>query len=315
MPSRRDFIKALGGALGAGMLTAAGGSAVIPKPAGAAEPPLPNAYEYIKLISTNESLPGGQTLSFLPGPVAINDRGKVIFYAKDATETMGVYEVDINSRSTRKVARSGDSLPDGTTLRQVNGLDTNANGSIAVLVNAIEPGGDKYKSLNGAYLERNGNGLQPAATFNQQVPGTSHRFGSHFIDMDLHSNDDLALVAHYTTDGQGAAQAGLIHMPGSSNGTGRVVVSSPAMVHGQEGQLSSLGLVHVNRGGDYILQAHTPSGGALNTADQGMDLGAPTRQDSLLIKGNIYSDKPTGFASLAWPQYPKPGDLPPSAAR
>jgi hypothetical protein len=312
MPSRRDFIKALGGALGAGVLTAAGGSAMMPKPAGAAEPPLPNAYEYIKLISTNEGLPGGQTLAFLPGPVMINDTGKVLFYAKDATETMGIYEKDISSGALRKVVRSGDTLPDGTTVGHVYGMDTNGNGSVAVLAYAIEPGGDPNKGLHGAYLEKGGNGLQPAATFNQQVPGTSHRFGSHFTDMDLHSNDDLALVTYYTTEGEGAAQTGLIHMPSSGNGNGRVVVSSPALVHGQEGQLSSLGLVHVNRTGDYILQAHTPSGGALATADPGMGLGAPVRQDSMLVRGNVYSSEPNGFVSLAWPDFPKPGGPPPS---
>ena len=312
MPSRREFIKALGGALGAGILTAAGGPVMTSRPARAAGPPLPNAYSYLKLITTGEALPGGQTLSFLPGPVMINDTGKVVFYAKDANETMGVYEIDINSYGQRKVVRSGDTLPDGTTVGHVYGMDTNANGSISVLAYAIEPGGDPNQGLHGAYLEKNGNGLQPAATFNQQIPGTSHRFGSHFMDMDLHSNDDLALVTYYTTDGEGVGQTGLIHMPSSSNGTGRVVVSSPALVHGQQGQVASLGLVHVNSKGDYVLQAHKPSGGALATAADSGELGAPLNQESLLIKGNVYKSQSNGFVSLAWPEYPKPGGPPAS---
>ncbi len=76
--------------------------------------------------------------------------------------------------------------------------------------------------------------------------------------------------------------------------------------------MSSLGLVHVNAKGDYILQAQKPSGGALTTASSGQDLGGPVRQDSLLIKGNIYRAEASDFVSLAWPQYPKPGGPPPS---
>jgi hypothetical protein len=312
MSSRREFIKALGGALGAGILTAAGGGTGAPRPAGAATPPLPNAYSYSKLISTGGALPGGQTLSFLPGPVMINDTGKVVFYAKDASETMGVYEIDISGGGSRKVVRAGDALPDGTTVGHVYGMDTNANGSIAVLAYAIEPGGDPNKGLHGAYLEKSAGGLQPAATFNQQIPGTEHRFGSHFTDMDLHTNDDLALVTYYTTTGQGAGQTGLIHMPGSGNGNGNVVVSAPSLIHGQQGQVSSLGLVHVNAKGDFVLQAHKPSGGSLTMSADGADLGAPERQESLLIKGNVYNFQSSGFVSLAWPEYPKPGGPPAS---
>lgn len=311
MPSRREFIKAMGGALGAGMLTAAGGNAVMPRVANAAAPPLPNSYSYAKLISTGDGLPDGQTLSFLPGPVMINDTGKVVFYAKDASGTMGVYEIDISGGGSRKVVRAGDALPDGTTVGHVYGMDTNQNGSIAVLAYAIEPGGNPNQGLHGAYLERGGGGLQPAATFNQQIPGTEHRFGSHFADMDLHSNDDLALVTYYTTPGQGAGQTGLIHLP-SGNGDGRVVVSAPSLVHGQQGQVASLGLVHVNSKGDFVLQAHKPSGGSLTMSADGDELGAPVRQESLLVKGNIYNSQAGGFVSLAWPEYPKPGGPPAS---
>jgi hypothetical protein len=313
MPSRRDFIKALGGALGAGILTAAGGRAGAPRPAGAAEPPLPSAYAYSRLITTGDALPGGRTLSFLPGPVMINETGKVVFYAEDSSGTMGVYELDISQpTSQRKVVRAGDVLSDGNTVGHVYGMDTNANGSIAVLAFTTTPDGDGYQGFHGAYLERGGGGMQPAATFNQQVPGTDHRFGSHFQDLALHNNDDLALVTYYTTQDQGAGRTGLVYMPSASNQNGWVVVSTPSLVHGQQGPVSSLGLVHVNTKGDYILQAHKPSGGALTTAAAGVELAAPVQQESVLIKGNIFRAQAGDFVSLAWPQYPKPGGPPPS---
>ena len=303
MPTRRDFIKALGGALGAGLLTAAGGRS--PRPASAAGPPIPSAYSYRALISTGAALPGGQTLSFLPGPVMINDTGKVIFYAKDSSDVMGLYEVDLNDPAqVRKVARSGDTLADGKTLGHLYGMETNTHGTIAMLAYTTD-------GLHGVYMERNAGGMQPAAAFNQQIPGSGHRFGSHFQDLSLQRDDNLCLVAYYTTEDQGAGRIGLIHLPsGSVNESTRVVMSSPNLVHGQDGYVNDLGLVHVNNNGDYVIQAFQATEGALATA---ADTGGAARRESVLLKGNLNSSiSSMDFATLAWPQFPKPGGPPPS---
>lgn len=313
MPNRRDFFKALGGALGAGILTAAGGTISPPRPAGASEPPLPSAYAYQKLISSGDALPGGQTLSFLPGPVMINDTGKVIFYAKDSSEVMGLYEIDINDPADKRtVVRAGDTLADGNTVGHVYGMDTNPSGAVAVLAYTFPSDGNSNQGLHGAYLEKGGSGLQSAAAFNQAISGTEHSFGGHFKDLCVHGNDDLSLVAYYTTPGQGAGRMGLVHLPGASNQNGRVLVNSPNLIHGQEGQVGGLGLLHVNHRGDYVLQAYKPSGGALAVSSQAGEVAAPLRQESLLIKGNVYTSKASGYVSLAWPQFPEPGGPPPS---
>lgn len=306
MPNRRDFIKALGGALGAGMLTAAGAGKVHSQTAG---PPLPSAYTFIKLLSTGDALSSGLTLDLLPGPVMVNATGKAVFYAKDSGGAMGLYELDINNPGeVRKVTRQGDELSNGDIVDSIDSADSNHKGSIAVL--AV----NQQEHISAVYLEREAGGLEPAAWFNQAIPGSGRRFGAVFSDLDLHGDDDILLVSHFSTEGQGSGQVGLFRLAqGEVNQDASLLLSTPALVHGQKGNVSSLGLIHANHGGDYVLQAFTNNGQPVTSLDHGsQEQDAPNTQGSVLLTGSARKPMSQGYAALAWPQFPKPGGPPAS---
>ena len=301
MPNRRDFIKALGGALGAGMLTAAGAGKLHSQTTGS---PLPSAYTFRELISTGGSLGSGLTLDLLPGPVMINEMGKVVFYARDTAGAMGLYELDLSDpNQVRKVIRQGDALGD-KTLKIINSADSNHTGSIALLLVNQEEG------LPGVYLERQGGDMEQVASFHQGIPGTDYRFGAEFSDLDLHGDDDVLLVSHFSSDSGDNGRVGLFLLPqGEASQNTTLVLSTPALVHGQEGKVASLGLIHANDKGDYVLQAFT-NGGRPITSGTLQASGAPGGQGAVLLKGNTRRPARSGYSTLAWPQFPKPGGPP-----
>ncbi len=306
MPNRRDFIKALGGALGAGMLTAAGAGKLHSQTTAR---PLPSAYTFSELISTGGSLGSGLTLDLLPGPVMLNGIGKVVFYAKDTAGAMGLYELDLSDpNQVRKVTRQGDTLSNGDTVDSIDSADSNHKGSIAVL--AV----NQQEHIPAVYLERQGGELEQVASFHQEIPGTGYRFGAVFSDLDLHGEDDLLLVSHFSSEGQGGGQVGLFRLAqGEVNQNTSLLLSTPALVHGQKGDVASLGLVHANHDGDYVLQAFTNNGQPITSLQSGsQEQGAAKRQGSVLLAGSARKPMRQGYAALAWPQFPKPGGPPAS---
>jgi hypothetical protein len=295
MSSRREFLKAVG----AGAATLAAGG-LWPRPAAAA--PLPQAYAFVELLATGAALPGGGSLSFLPGPVALSDAGSLLFLAQDSRGVMGVYRLEVASGELGKVLASGDTLPDGNTAYRIATFDTNHRGSAAVIANSAEEG------LFGVHLARPGEALQQVAALGQQVGDTDHRWGGEFTDLVLHQDDDLLVVAHYTTQGLDAGRAGLFHLPGSGRGA-RLLMTTPSLVHGADGQVADLGLSHLNSG-DYVIQAVTVNQDLVSSSAAGGGAAAPVR--TALVTGSTGRAQTSGFATLAWPQYPRPGGPPPA---
>jgi len=299
MPTRRSFIKALSAATGIGALAVSGGR--FPRPAAAAT--LPQAYAFTRLINSGDTLADGYTVDFLAGPVAINQTGKAVFYAKDSGGAAGLWEVDMDDPSqVRKVVRAGDELTAGTVERIIT-YDTNDLGSVAVLIQHSD-------GLQAAYVERSGGGLVQAVGFQQEVPGLGHKLGAHMQDLVLHTGDSMALVSYYNPEDGAPAQSGLFNFPsGEVDSQASLLLSSPALVHGQEGHVGTLGLSHVNDSGEYVVQAFIPHEGSIAASTGGV-AEAPNR--GVLIKGDTRRSQASGFATLSWPQYPKPGGPPPT---
>lgn len=285
MVKRRDFIKLMGGALGSVALTSCGHDRYSDEPPIA---PIPNGYLFYRLISSGDTLPGGNTLGAIPGSVMINNAGEVYFYGMDQTETNGFYEllIDFNgSRPTveqmRKVVREGDVLNDSKVVSQINMADTNRHGSFAATVLTDD-------NLSSLYLEREKRGLEPIAGFMTTLPGGGGKFGASFGDLDLHDNDDILIVSHFAPSDTIQGHQGLFHLPGGEvNQQGRIVTSTRDQIPGTDAYLTGIGLVDLHDNGNYIMQSYGSNTSHLlqsaSMTSGSMDVIAP----SLLMSGNV----------------------------
>src|ERR1035437_4071892 len=195
MLKRRDFIKVLGGVIGAVTLTTSCGSRGNNDTS--AVTPIPNGFRFFKIISSGAVLPGGNTLTGIPGTVMLNDANEVHFYGLDQTNANGFYELLMDyggSRptvtQTRKVVREGDVLNDKKEVSRINRGDINNQGSFAAILHTND-------KLPGLYLERQKKGLEPIAGYQTTLPGGGGTFGGIFGDVDIHTNDNILVVAHY----------------------------------------------------------------------------------------------------------------------
>lgn len=285
MIKRRDFIKLMGAALGAVVLTSCGDSQNSDEPPIA---PIPNGYLFYKIISSGDPLPDGNVLGAIPGSVMINNAGEVYFYGMDQTETNGFYEllIDFNgSRPTveqmRKVVREGDVLEDSKEVVQINMADTNRHGSFAATVQT-------HDNLTSLYLERGKQGLEPIAGFLTTLPGGGGKFGASFGDLDLHDNDDILIVSHFSPSDTVQGHQGLFHLPfGEVNQQGCIVASTRDQIPGTDSYLAGIGLIDMHDNGNYIMQAYgSNTSQLLQTASMpsgSMDAVAP----STLMGGNV----------------------------
>lgn len=286
MATRRDFIKGLGGALGAVVLTSSCGSGG--GTAGSPPVPIPNGYRFFRIISSGDSLPGGNTLAAIPGVAMLNDRSEVYFYGSDQTEANGFYELLMDfsgSRPTllqqRRVVREGDRLRDSKTVSQIQMADVNNRGSFAAILHTDD-------NLSGLYLEREKQGFEPIAGYLTKLPDGKGRFGAIFGDVDIHTNDDILMVAHFAPHDSVQGQQGLFHLPGGEvSQKGRIVASTTDLIPEAGGFLTGMGLVDLHDDGNFVLQAYGTSsenifrkqlekGGALNG-----------RAGSMLINGSV----------------------------
>jgi hypothetical protein len=289
MPTtRRDFIKGLGGALGAVVLTSScgsggdGGGKTI-------SPPIPNGYRFYKVKSTGDSLPAGNKLAAMPGAVMVNNRDEIFFYGADETHANGFYELLIDYGGSRpvilqerKVVREGDVLKDSKKVSKISTADINDGGSFATVLHTDD-------KLSGVYLEREKQGIEPVAKYLTKLPDADGRFGAVFGDLDLHDDDDLLMVAHYAPDDSVQGQQGLFYLPdGEVNKKGSLVVSTEDIVPDSGGFVTGLGLVDMNDDGNYVLQAY---GISPETVDKHKSLKAGEMLNadvgSMLINGNV----------------------------
>lgn len=284
MIKRRDFIKLMGGALGAVALTSCGNSG---NSGEAPIAPIPNGYRFYKVVSSGDALPGGNTLGAIPGTVTINDMNEVYFYGLDQTKTNGFYEVQVDfdgSRpkvvKTRKVVREGDELKDKKVVSQVNMADTNDHGSFAATIQTDD-------NLSSLYLEREKQGLEPIAGLRTPLPGGGGKFGGNFGDLDIHDNNDIMIVSHFAPSDTAQGHQGLFHLPGGEvNTQGRIVASTRDAIPGTDGFLTGIGLIDMHDDGNYVMQAYGSNTGQLMQTAKQTNRMMDAVASSMLISGN-----------------------------
>src|SRR5204862_4274364 len=123
------------------------------------------------------------------------------------------------------------------------------NGSVAAVI-------ETTKDTPGVYVEKNKGGLQPLVSFLDPLPGGGGTFGGFFGDLDLHDNDDLLLVGHFSTDDR-QNYNGLFHLPGSqASDTGALLIRSGQLLPQTGAVLVDLGLIGLHDGGNYVVQMY-----------------------------------------------------------
>lgn len=278
MNNRRDFMKLLGGALGAG---AAAGLAPGRTLTALAASPMPSGYRFFRLVTTGMSLPGGRELQYLTGPTLINDRNQVLFAAQDTEGATGIYRYQLETdgylfevSAMEEMVREGDTLSDGEVVRAVFAAATNDQGGLGMLIQTED------SRLNAVYTLQDGQ-LVPVAAYRTQVPGQDHRFGANISDITMANSGELLVVSHYTTEGVSSPRQGLFYLPsGTLDSDTQILLTTPALISGSESLLDHLGLSHSNRNGDYIIQVATHQNAL--TAE-----GAAPAARTVLVQGRV----------------------------
>jgi len=288
MATRRDFLKGLGGALGAVVLTSSCGSG-----GGSSSNNntslIPNGYRFFRVLTTGDPLPEGNTLFAMPGAAMINSRNELFVYGLDQADRSGFYELLLDFGGSRpavlrarKVIREGDVLKDSKVVDQVTSGDVNDLGSFAAVVKTTD-------NLSGLYLERQKSGFEPVAGYLTGMPNGAGKFGSFFGDVDIHDNDNILFVAQYAPYGIVQGRQGLIYLPGGEvNEKGSIVTSTADLIPETGGFISGLGLVDMHDNGNYVLQAYGMSQAMIT--GQKVSAGAgrlDAEAASMLITGNV----------------------------
>lgn len=292
MQSRREFIKMTGLALGGVILSSCGSSS------GPSGRPVPNGFQFYRLINRGDALPGGTTITDLPGSAMISSANTVFFHAKDSAGAMGCYELSVDYggirpvvTGIRKVVRDGDLLPDGRTVAKVTGGDVNRAGSYASVLKLTDG------NVTGLYLDPDRKGMQRVVGYQDASPGVDGFIGQRIGDVDLHDNNDILFTAHFGNHKKGRPQVGLFHLPAAGVGSNaRLVATSDELVSGADGILKSFGLIDMNDGGYYVTQAVVELHKATGTA-----VTASTRpvQATALLSGHIADARPQAVVAAS----------------
>jgi len=308
---RRDFLGLLGTALGGVALTrggvlAAGGGRF--GRGGAGVPPLPNGYRFYNVLT-----PGvadfGLGLRGISGGVFLNDRGEILFHAQNAKDGFGMYGLTMDYggetpavAGVRTIVEQGDVLPDGHTVDSIRRGVTNADGSVAAVLQTEE--------TPGVYLQRRESEIEPVIGFLDPAPNGTGEFGAAFGDLDLHDGDDLLVVAHFV-DEEEDAEIGLFHLPGAvDSDQGNLILQTGDLIPGSETPIVNFGLVDIDDDGEYVAQlegriptrrGRYPRAGGTGTGGASGAAASRTRRErtgmSAVVRGNVYA--PAAGANVA----------------
>lgn len=216
--NRRDFLRALGGAIGVALASdpsALGGLAEA-----AARHALPSGYVFHRLLTVGETSPGpGDIVEISPG-VMINDRSEIIFHARTSSGAHGVLRMRIGRGhnpgvdAPTPIVQTGQQLADGLVVERIAAGDTNRSGTYVTVIRG-------RKDFNAVYIQRAGQPLQQLLKAGDPTPGGGRYSGS-FGDVDIDSHDTILLVARYTLPGE--IHHGLILMPHGRTDRGRILL-------------------------------------------------------------------------------------------
>ena len=254
--SRRDFLQALGGAIGVALVSDRSTIEGLAEAASRGgrkgkKSKLPSGYVFHRVLTVGPNSPGdGDIVEILPG-VMINDRSEVIYHAKTKSGARAVYRMRIGrgrkpgAYAPSLIVQQGQTLPNGVVVDRIGAGDTNGSGAYVTVIG--EKGG-----LNAVYVQHPGQPVRQLFKAASRGPQNA-RFTGHFGDVDLSGGGDLLMVARYTLPGE--LHQGLVHLPGGVTGSlrrGRILLRTGHRIPNSRGLITGLGLVE--RRGPYFIQ-------------------------------------------------------------
>lgn len=278
--TRRDFLKLIGGAVGCSLLSSCGGSGG--GTSGPAPGPLPNGYVFTRVYTPGDAiLP---SVRFLTPEIMLDERGHAFFYAQDAQDRYGLYELTLDFAGSlpravgaRALIKAGQKLPDGRVVSSVGSVDVNRAGDTAMVLNYDAELSPKELGPTSIALDQKGE-LELIFDFGGEAP-EGGQYGE-FGDLDLH-DDHLLFVSRY--GGGGVSTQGLVYAPAESGNAGLVVFSAEDEIPSADGSINALGLVDLDDGGEFVLQAFGLSPQTLPRSDQ-----PGSSPGSFIMQGNVH---------------------------
>jgi hypothetical protein len=249
--SRREFLQALGGALGVAII---GDAATLGEVAEAAAKRnggrgLPSGYVWQTVLTARDGQPGVDGIDHIFECVMINDRSEVIFHARKTDGRRCVYRMRIGrgrkpgARRPRLIVEQGQTLPDGAVVGKLGAGDTNSAGTFVIPIGAR--GG-----LNALYMQRPGRPLHRIAKGGGLIPGPKGNYTGHFGDVDVDDRNDVLVVARFALPGE--VHQGLIRLPNGRRRGGRVLLRTGHKRPDSRAVITGLGLIE--RRGPYFIQ-------------------------------------------------------------
>jgi len=258
-PSRRDFLKLSGAALGCALLGSAygcgdGGDGEGGGGNGGSDP-LPNGYLFYRIYSPGD-LGLFPEVAGLSPQVLLNERGQVFFSGQTEAGDFGFYALTLDLSGTpkigdaRRILLEGTVGPDGRMIDTLTAVDVDDAGTVAgVLAFDVQ---ENTNDSPGAVVTDRGAGLEILVDYNDDLPGNQGAYGGDFGDIDI-EDGDVMVVARYGGDGFDAE--GLFLIPDAEADRARVVVNTGDEIPEANGTLEGLGLVDLDENGSYVLQA------------------------------------------------------------
>ncbi len=295
--SRRDFLKLMGAALGGVTLSSCGSS---DGPSGGAGfyGALPSGYRYYRVFNIGEHLPNNAVCDSLPGSAMINDRNEIYFHAAETNGEIGCYELVMDYSgerptitSMRTVIHDGDQLPDGHRVKRIRQSDISRHGTFVTVARLEGTSGQ------GVYLEKRKGFFSRVVGFLDKIPGKNGIFSQAFGDVDVHDNNDILLAARFTYNETNRPHQGLFFFPGGQNDKqARLVAFDSDLTPDADGIIRSFGLVDLNDGGNYVVQANVQYAG-LGTSETKQP--ASDSFGTALFMGNTAADAPSTLLAPA----------------
>jgi hypothetical protein len=245
--SRRDFLRALGGAVGVALASDASSVAELAEAASKRHHrgKLPSGYVWHPVLDVSELSGAGK---ILPG-VMINDRSEIIFHATPSSGGRAVYRMGIGkgrkpgADAPQLIVQTGQRLPNGVVVEGIGAGDTNRSGAYVTVIR-----GKKF--LEGVYIQPPGQQIQPLIGPADRIPGPQGRYCGRFGHVDIDSRNRILLVAAYTLPGE--VHQGLFSLPNGQRDGGRQLLRSGQRIPDSRAILTRLGLVQSR--GDYYVQ-------------------------------------------------------------
>ncbi len=257
-PSRRDFLKLTGSALGCVLLGSSSGCGGSGSGGGSGGvDPLPNGYVFFRLYSPGD-LGLFPEVAHLSPQVLIDERGGVYFSGQTAAGDFGFYALALDLSAgrpaigdARRILLEGTAGPDGRIIDTLTSVDVDDDGAVAgVLAYDLEqaPAGQSP----GSVVTERGQGLEIVIDYDDDLPGNQGSYGGDFGDIDI-EDGDIMVVSRYGGDGFSAE--GLFFLPGAVPAQAQILLNTGQEIPEADGVLEGIGLVDLDEDGSYVVQA------------------------------------------------------------